>query len=43
MSLPENEVVKARQRKAARVTAMLLFAFIALTFAITIAKLTVNR
>jgi hypothetical protein len=40
---PEEEVVRARQRKAARVTAMLLFAFIALTFAVTIAKLTVNR
>ena len=43
MSLPEEEVVRARQRKAARVTAMLLFAFIALTLAVTIAKLTVNR
>lgn len=43
MSSPEDEVVRARQRKAARVTAILLFAFIALTFAVTIAKLTVNR
>ena len=43
MSQPEDELVRARQRKAARVTAMLLFAFIALTFAVTIAKLTVNR
>lgn len=43
MSLPEDEVVRARQRKAARVTAMLLFAFIALTFLISIAKMTVNR
>jgi hypothetical protein len=43
MSLPEDEVVRARQRKAARVTAILLFAFIALTFAVTIAKLTVNQ
>ncbi|GAA4024491.1 hypothetical protein GCM10022280_26710 [Sphingomonas swuensis] len=43
MSAPEDEVIRARQRKAARVTAILLFAFIALTFAITIAKLTVNR
>ena len=40
---PEDEVVRARQRKAARVTAILLFAFIALTFAVTIAKLTVNQ
>ena len=43
MSLPEDELVRARQRRAAKVTAMLLFAFIALTFFITIAKLTVNR
>ena len=43
MSPHEDEVVRARQRKAARVTAILLFAFIALTFAVTIAKLTVNR
>lgn len=43
MSRPEDELVRARQRKAARVTAMLLFAFIALTFLITMAKLTVNR
>lgn len=43
MSLHDEEVIRARQRRAARVTAMLLFAFIALTFFITIAKLTVNR
>ena len=43
MRLPEDEVVRARQRKAARVTAMLLFAFIALTFAVTVAKLTINQ
>ena len=43
MSQPEAEVVRARQRKAARVTALLLFGFIALTFAVTIAKLTVNQ
>nr|WP_314446097.1 hypothetical protein [uncultured Sphingomonas sp.] len=43
MSRPEDEVVRARQRKAAKITAMLLFAFIALTFAVTIAKLTVNQ
>ena len=40
---PEDEVVRARQRKAARVTALLLFGFIALTFAVTIAKMTVNQ
>ena len=39
----DDEVIRARQRRAARVTAMLLFAFIALTFLVTIAKLTVNR
>lgn len=43
MTRPEDELVRARQRKAARVTAMLLFGFIALTFLVTIAKLTVNR
>jgi preprotein translocase subunit SecG len=43
VSQPDEEVVRARQRRAARVTAVLLFAFIALTFFITIAKLTVNR
>jgi hypothetical protein len=43
MSLPEDELIRARQRRAAKVTALLLFAFIALTFLITIAKLTVNR
>jgi hypothetical protein len=43
VSLPEEEIVRARQRRAARITALLLFAFIALTFFITIAKLTVNR
>ena len=43
MTAPDEEVIRARQRRAARITAMLLFAFIALTFFITIAKLTVNR
>ena len=43
MSRHDEEVIRARQRRAARVTALLLFAFIALTFLITIAKLTVNR
>lgn len=43
MSRHDDELIRARQRRAARVTAMLLFAFIALTFLITIAKLTVNR
>ena len=43
MSQHDEEVIRARQRRAARVTAILLFAFIALTFFITLAKLTVNR
>ena len=43
MSQPEDEVIRARQRKAARITAILLFAFIGLTFAVTIAKMTVNQ
>jgi hypothetical protein len=43
VSSHDDEVVRVRQRRAARVTAMLLFAFIALTFFVTIAKLTVNR
>ncbi len=43
MSRHDDELIRARQRRAARVTAILLFAFIALTFFVTIAKLTVNR
>jgi hypothetical protein len=43
VSRPEDEVIRARQRKSAKVTAWLLFAFIALTFFITIAKMTVNQ
>lgn len=43
MTDPEQEVIRARQRRAAKITAMLLFAFIALTFLVTLAKLTVNR
>jgi hypothetical protein len=43
MSRPEDDLVRARQRRAARVTALLLFGFIALTFFVTIAKLTVNQ
>ena len=43
MSRHDEDVIRARQRRAARITAILLFAFIALTFFVTIAKLTVNR
>lgn len=38
-----DDAVRARQKSRARVTAILLFAFVALMFAITIAKMTVNR
>ena len=43
MTNPPDDLVRSRQRRATRITAALLFAFIALTFFITIAKLTVNR
>ena len=43
MSRPEDEVVRARQKARARVTALLLGAFVVLMFLITIAKMTVNR
>ncbi len=40
---PEDELVRARQRSRAKVTAVLLGAFVILMFAITIAKMTVNQ
>ena len=40
---PEDELVRARQRSRAKVTAVLLGAFVFLMFAITIAKMTVNQ
>jgi len=40
---PEDEIVRARQRGGARVTAILLVLFVVLVFFITLAKLTVNR
>jgi hypothetical protein len=43
MTQPEDEVIRRRQRDRARVTAILLALFVVLMFAITIAKLTVNR
>jgi len=39
----EDEIVRARQRGGARVTAILLVLFVILVFFITLAKLTVNR
>ena len=41
--LPEDEVVRKRQRERAKVTAILLGLFVVLMFAITIAKMTINR
>jgi hypothetical protein len=45
MSKPrsEDEIVRSRQKSASRITAILLIGFVILTFAITIAKLTVNQ
>jgi len=39
----DDEIVRSRQRSGARATAILLVLFVILVFAITIAKLTVNR
>jgi len=40
---PEDEIVRARQKSGARVTAWVLGAFIVLVFLITIAKMMVNQ
>lgn len=41
---PESSrIVRARQQRASRTTAILLVGFVILVFAITIAKLTINR
>ena len=39
----EDEVVRARQAARARLTAILLGAFVILMFAITIAKMSLNQ
>jgi hypothetical protein len=39
----EDEVVRAKQAARAKVMALILGAFVILMFAITIAKLTINR
>jgi hypothetical protein len=39
---PEDEVIRARQRDRARITAWLLGAFVVLLFFITIAKTGIN-
>jgi len=40
---PEDELIRKRQRARAKVTAILLGLFVVLMFAITIAKMTINR
>ena len=40
--IPEEEI-RRRQKERARLMALLLFAFVALVFAISIAKMTVNQ
>jgi hypothetical protein len=40
---PEDEVIRKRQRERSRVLAILLGAFVVLMFAITIAKMALNR
>jgi hypothetical protein len=40
---PEEEVIRARQRARARLTALLLGGFVVLLFLITIAKVGLNR
>jgi hypothetical protein len=40
---PEAELIRKRQRERAKVMAILLGAFVVLMFAITIAKMTINR
>jgi hypothetical protein len=41
--LPEDEVIRARQKARARLMAWLLGAFVVLMFAITIAKMGLNH
>lgn len=43
MTLPEEEVIRARQKARARLMAWLLGAFVILMFLITIAKIGLNR
>ena len=40
---PDEELIRKRQRSGARATAWVLAAFVLLFFAITIAKIAVNR
>ena len=41
--LPEEEIIRARQKARARLMALLLGAFVILMFAITIAKMSINH
>jgi cytochrome c oxidase assembly protein Cox11 len=43
MTRPEDELIRARQREKSRLLAWLLGAFVVLMFAITIAKIGLNR
>lgn len=43
MPQPEEEIIRKRQRDRARLMAILLGAFVVLMFAITIAKMGINR
>ncbi len=43
MVRPDDEVVRARQKERARITAWLLGAFVLLIFFITMAKIGLNR
>ena len=43
MTQPEEEIVRKRQKERARVLAILLGLFVVLMFAITIAKMSINR
>ncbi len=43
MNLQDDDLVRARQRSRAKVTAILLVAFVVLMFAITIAKMAIGR
>jgi hypothetical protein len=43
MKIPDDDEIRRRQKSRALITALLLVAFVVLTYAITIAKMTVNR
>ena len=43
MTPEDDDLVRARQKNRAKVTALLLLAFVVLMFAITIAKMAINR